>query len=55
MKRIELSSDLVSVKQPAQGLMTKESEDRLLAGLHKLEEKKFFLQGDVSLSTLQAS
>lgn len=52
LKRIGLNKDLVRVKQPAQGLMTKESEDRLLAGLDKLEEKKFFLQGDVSLSTL---
>ncbi len=52
LKRIDLNPDLVPAKQPAQALMTKESEDRLLAGLHKLEEKKFFLQGDASLSTL---
>ncbi|WP_199140427.1 helix-turn-helix domain-containing protein [Pedobacter sp. ASV12] len=33
-------------------LMSKESEDRLREGLAKLEEKHFFLQGDISLSGL---
>ncbi len=42
----------LSQKSEPQELMSKESEDRLREGLSQLEEKHFFLQGDISLSAL---
>ena len=52
IERQEPGAKINGAKPEQQSIMTKESEERLVQGLETLEAKEFFLDGDVSLSSV---